>query len=234
MGYCGTGTLGIRFLVTTLFFIALSFSLPFNAHAINTGQHTASTTISAGSWSNCTATRLQSADALFAGGSGGDTCAMGGLGFSIPSGDQIDGIEVRVRFRCQLIGCTGGGGASADVQVGTGTATSSSKNTGFTEDRVNWTDVTLGSATDKWNLTWNATDFASSSIRYLLTDFNSSGFVAVDKVTMTVYYSSSTPPVSNSTAATSSPSQSNKNIGYGFILFVLGLGTMKILYDKRH
>jgi len=210
----------------TIFSIALGLATlaivcPLHsANALSTGQKTASTTISTGSWSNCTATRLQSADALFAGGSGGDTCVMGGLGFTIPTGDQIDGIEVMVRFRCQLIGCTGGGGASADVNIGTGISTSTSQNTGFIEDRVNWTDVTLGGSTDKWGLTWTASDFASSSIRYMLTDFNSSGFVAVDKVTMTVYYSSSTPPSATSTSGTtSSTNATQQSYGLGVLLF---------------
>lgn len=205
---------------TALSFTALAIVCPLDtAHALNTGEKTASTTISSGSWSNCTPTRLQSADGTSAIGSGSNACEMGGLGITIPTTETIDGIVVKIRFKCNFVACTGGGGASAYVQIGTGTTTATGKNTLYTEDRFTYTDETLGSSTDKWGVTWTAADFASSSIRYLVSDNNLSGALNVDKVTMTVYYSSTTPPTSSSTVTTQSSTNETQQIyGLGVIL----------------
>lgn len=232
MAHCGTGTLGTKVQIIGLFLFRLSLISPLTTNALSTGEKTASTTISTGSWVSCNASTLQSANSVRATGSGGNTCEMGGLGMSIPSSTTIDGITLTVVFACRF-SCLGTGGASADVYIGTSSAMYGGYSTGFTEDSSNIT-VILGNATDKWGGTWTYTDFASSSIRYALTDFNSGGAMWVDKVTMNVYYSSTTPPTPTTTSATSSPSQTNTNIGYAFVLFMLGLITMKLLYDKRN
>jgi len=212
----------------TIFSIALGFAAlaivcPLHsANALDTGYRTASTTISAGSWTSCNATTLQSSNDVRANGFDGSTeCVIAGFGLSIPTGDTILGVTVEVEYACFLaINCPSGYGSSALIKIANGISTSTQKQTPYTTDSTTDNVAILGSTSDMWGTSFTASDFASSTFRLIMGADTDGVQLRIDKIRLNVTYGSTTPPTSTSTATnTSSTNGTQQSYGLGVLLF---------------
>jgi len=202
---------------------ALAIVCPLHsANALDTGYRTASTTISAGSWTSCTPTTLQSSNDVRANGFDGSTeCVIAGFGLSIPTGDTILGVRVEVEYACFLaVTCPSGYGASALVKIANGISTSTEKQTPYTTDSTTDNVAVLGSTSDMWGTSFTASDFASSTFRLIMGADTDSVQLRIDKIRLNVTYGSTTPPTSTSTATnTSTTNSTQQSYGLGVLLF---------------
>lgn len=155
----------------------------------DTGFKTTGAVVSAGTWSNMTTTRINTADDSRATATGNvfKVATLNNYSFGIPSGATIDGIEVNTEFS------TDSGVATATLQLslswnnGTNyTATKSDTVTGSTTDK----NSTLGGAADTWGRSWTDTEFANGTLLVKVEGKSSSAVQAcrLDFLQIKVYY----------------------------------------------
>jgi len=109
-----------------------------------------------------------------------------GLGFSIPSGATIDGIEVEVRRR------SGAGSVrDAEVRLADGAALSTADRARSTAWPTSFAYATYGGATDTWGETWTPADVNASTFGVAISAMHTGGSpddAYVDHVRVTVHY----------------------------------------------
>jgi hypothetical protein len=108
------------------------------------------------------------------------------FGFSIPAGNVIDGIVVKLRVRRG----TGENSLNVDLSYDAGAhyTPGTPKNTGTLP--IQYAVVTLGSATDTWGRTWSVSEIndADGNFRLRLTHVRVSGTSYVDAIQVRVYH----------------------------------------------
>jgi hypothetical protein len=116
-------------------------------------------------------------------GTNGARHTLKGFGFSIPSNNQITGIEVRIEASV-----TGGAGGSIDGKISYdgGTSLTTAKNTGTPSA----TDVvyTLGGPSDTWGYGWTPADINNGNLALELTANTAGNTLQVDAVIVRVYH----------------------------------------------
>jgi RHS repeat-associated protein len=159
----------------------------------DTGNKTAGTIKSTGTWTNLTVAQIGSSDDQWAtcigscGSSGGQ---VSNFGFGVPSGATINGIAVTEEFHCSSV-------CSAGRYAGVATALSWNDGTTFTSDKsattTSATDIiqTFGGPSDTWGRIWSDTELASTTFRLRLAGAGSQGTLNVDQVQVKVYYTTS-------------------------------------------
>jgi len=103
-------------------------------------------------------------------------------GFSVPGGNQVDGIEVKL----EMSGTTAAGNISVDLSWDGGSSWTSAKTTVTltTTDAV----VSVGGPSDKWGRSWSPSDFSNTNFRVRLTGNPSSNEIRVDAIQVKVYH----------------------------------------------
>lgn len=128
----------------------------------DTGFKTTGAVVSAGTWTNMTTTRINTADDTRATivGTTFAVATLNNYSFGLASGVTIDGIEVNTEFS------TSSGSSTATLQISlswdngsTYTTAKSDTVTGSTTDK----NSTMGGATDTWGRTWTDTEFANGT-----------------------------------------------------------------------
>ena len=128
----------------------------------DTGFKTTGAVVSAGTWTNMTTTRINTADdsRATAVGTTFRVATLNNYSFGLASGVTIDGIEVNTEFS------TDNAGAVATIQISLSwdngsnyTATKSDTQTGTTADK----NSTLGGSTDTWGRSWTDSEFANGT-----------------------------------------------------------------------
>ncbi len=155
----------------------------------DTGFKTTGAVVSAGSWSNITTTRINTADDTRATITGTTfaVATLNNYAFGIPSGATIDGIEVNTEFS------TSSGAQIATLQLSlswnngtTYTSTKSDTVTGSTTDK----NSTLGGAADTWGRSWTDTEFADGTFLVKVEGKSNAGGTScrLDFLQIKVYY----------------------------------------------
>ena len=128
----------------------------------DSGWKTTGAVVSAGTWTNMTTTRINTADNSRATAQGLSfrTATLNNYAFGIPSGATINGIEVNTEFS------TDDGAQTATLQISlswnNGTSYTTAKSdtvTGSTTDK----NSTMGGSADTWGRSWTATEFADGT-----------------------------------------------------------------------
>lgn len=117
-------------------------------------------------------------------------------GFSIPSTDQIDGIEVTIHRRANRPFSTDGAYDEYVQLIKGGTVVGSNKAATGTQWPVAEAPVTYGGPTDKWGTTWTYSDINSSSfgaalaVDFIVNNLDEITVTArVDTIEITIYHS---------------------------------------------
>lgn len=128
----------------------------------DTGFKVTGAVVSAGSWSNMTTTRINTADNSRAtiAGTTFAVATLNNYSFGLSSGITIDGIEVNTEFSTDSAFQKATLRISLSWDNGTNyTATKSDTVTGSTNDK----NSTLGGATDTWGRSWTYSEFANGT-----------------------------------------------------------------------
>lgn len=164
----------------------------------DTGFKTTGAVVSAGTWTNMTTTRINTADDSRA-TTTGTTFAVATLNnytFGVPSGATIDGIEVNSEFS------TSSAAQIATLQVSlswdNGTTYTTAKSdtvTGTTTDK----NSTMGGATDTWGRSWTDSEFANGTFLVKVEGKSNAGGTAcrLDFLQIKVYYTAAGGNTSN-------------------------------------
>jgi len=113
------------------------------------------------------------------------------FGFSIPSDQQIDGIEVRIEWHASLASSV----EDEKVRLIIGGNESGNNNANYINQGTTDSTIVYGSPTDKWGLSLTYSDINSSNFGVAfqagtMNAISTGTFVAyVDYITITVYYS---------------------------------------------
>ena len=128
----------------------------------DTGFKTTGAVVSAGTWTNMTTTRINTADNSRATmtGTAFVTATLNNYAFGIPSGATIDGIEVNTEFSTDYSFAVATLQLSLSWDNGTNYTTAKSDTvTGTTADK----NSTMGGSTDTWGRTWTDSEFANGT-----------------------------------------------------------------------
>jgi hypothetical protein len=109
----------------------------------------------------------------------------GGFGYSIPSGNTISGIEVKL----ELSGSTAAGTVSVALSWDGGTSTTTVQTTGTLSGSD--TVVTLGGASNTWGRSWAPSEFADANFKVRLVANPSGNTVKVDAIQVNVHSNAS-------------------------------------------
>lgn len=134
-----------------------------------------------GSWTNG-ANAYDQTDGTYATTNSAVTHSYTNHGFSVPSGNAILGIEVKL----EVSGSTAAGTIDVQLSWDGGTSWTSVKTTPTltTSDVV----ATLGSPSNTWGRTWSSTDFSNANFAVRLTGAPSSNTLKVDAIQVRVYH----------------------------------------------
>lgn len=129
------------------------------------------------------------------------------FGFSIPSGNIIDGIEVVVEAQD-----SGNGAGSLDIRLSPdGGSSYTSYKTQAVDDSGVDKNYTYGGLSDTWGRSWSISDFSNANFRLHIKDAGNNYGMSVDHIQIKVYYSEDLGTIANagvSSSTTSSPSPS--------------------------
>ena len=122
------------------------------------------------------------------GGTTGDTLRGSTLGFSIPGGATIDGIELRLQLSYTAV--IGGVPTIASVNLGKDDSTLATAKTPGTSLTTTPTNYDFGGSADSWGLSWTPAEINASTFQGLLVAANA-GFGATvncDAMWMNVHF----------------------------------------------
>jgi hypothetical protein len=122
------------------------------------------------------------------GGTTSDTLRGSTLGFAIPGGATIDGIELRVQ--CAYSTFLAGTPIIAGVVIGKDDTTIATPKTPATVLTTSFVNYTYGGASDLWGLSWTPPEINASTFQGLLGVFNSGTgqIVACQAMWVNVHY----------------------------------------------
>ena len=155
----------------------------------DTGFKTTGAVVSAGTWTNMTTTRINTANDSRATMTG-TTFAVATLNnytLGIPSGATINGIEVNTEFSISAASSTATLQISLSWDNGTNyTTAKSDTQTGTTADK----NSTMGGAADTWGRSWTDTEFADGTFLVKVEGKSSTGgnSCRLDFLQIKVYY----------------------------------------------
>jgi hypothetical protein len=117
-----------------------------------------------------------------------DTLRGSTLGFALPGGATIDGIELRVRARYVVV--FSGSPIISSVNLGKDDSTLATAKSPATALTTSLANYTFGSSSDLWGLSWTASEINGSTFQGLMVGTNT-GFVQgfeVDAMWINVHY----------------------------------------------